>query len=143
MEDLPQLHQLFPKTSTIELKFDGNLKNEKYLSKFEELKELNFISYNFMINNYLAPFTELLKSLNTKKLRKIEFPTFVISEEDEVLDFYKILFEKTNLVEFQRVNSHCTIEESKIIASWIQNNSTLQTISLARKNFLNNSIKSV
>jgi hypothetical protein len=135
MEDLTRLHQLFPKTLTIELKFDGTLNNEKYFSKFEELKELNFISNNFMINNYLAPFTELLKSLNTKTLRKIQFPTFVISEEGEVLDFYKILFEKTNLVEFQRVNSRCTIEESKIIASWIQNNSTLQTISLARKNF--------
>jgi hypothetical protein len=136
MNHLPQLHQLFPETSKIEIKFFGNLINENYFSKFEKLEELHFISNYFMNNNCLTPFTELLKSFNTnKKLKRILFPTFETSEEEDVLDFYKVLFEKTNLVEFKRVNSRCTMEESKIISSWIQNNSTLKTISMACKIF--------
>jgi hypothetical protein len=78
MEYLPQLHQLFPKTSKIEIKFFGNITNENYFSKFEELEELYFISNYFMNNNSLAPFTELLKSFRNKKLKIIRFPTFEI-----------------------------------------------------------------
>jgi hypothetical protein len=136
MEDLPQLHQLFPRATEIHLTFDGNLINENYFSKFEQLEEIIFETNYFMNNFSLEPFTEFLKNFNNnKKLRKIIFPTFEMTDEEEVLNFYNILFEKTNLVEFKRINSFLTMNESKVIASWIQNNSTLQKISLACEKF--------
>jgi hypothetical protein len=134
MDHLPQLHQLFPKATNIELKYFGEFENESYLSTFEELEELSFSSNYFMNNFPLEPFTEFLNNFNNKKkLKKITLPTFQINDEKDVLEFYKILFEKTNLEEFKRINSHSTLQESKMISSWIQNNSTLQTISLDRK----------
>jgi hypothetical protein len=126
--DLLSLHQLFPKSSTLHI--EGSTQNIKHLEtlNFEELETLSFDGTAVD----LVLFTKFLVQLKENKLRKIIFPDFIVQEEKEILEFYKNLFNKTNLEEFHRIfpfNSS-TKEESNLFSSWIDTNLNLKKLSL-------------
>jgi hypothetical protein len=133
--DLLEAHKHFPKSSSLHI--EASEQNFQYLEilYFEELETLNF----FGPPVELTRFTKFLKSLKENKLRKIIFPDFIVQEEEEILQFYETLFDKTNLEEFHKKFSFdCSFErkkgdcESKLLSSWIGSNVNLKKLSLGK-----------
>jgi hypothetical protein len=104
LSELPALLELCPKITNIKgLCTKNNLNLLEILSKFNELKYFSFSSEH---PNEVLPFIKMLKSFNSKnKLQKIEFSKFTESSNKSLLEFYKILFEKTNLSEFENYST--------------------------------------
>jgi hypothetical protein len=133
MTDLQTIHRLCPDTSVLELK--GENIDIDFLSKFKELKMLDLGCTSMEASLFI----KYLKSLNENKLTKIIFCAFQETNEKEIIEIYKLLFEKTNLTELDLIPIFRTEKVSHLIAAWIESNFHLQRINLLCKFFKINS----
>jgi hypothetical protein len=139
-QHLNELFRLCPNITSIDL---GSHENNYLfpldeLSKFKELKELKLpkcFSFNFLM--------EFLMKKNSNKLEKISFfnrHRYGIFSYDDYsrngeFDFYKVLFQNTELKEFGRTPNKFVNEEIKLISEFLNSNSTLKTLKLNRNSF--------
>jgi hypothetical protein len=131
--DLEELHKLCPKITYL-----STIYNEKYPENFEiilKFEELTSIYFNY--SETKIPFEYLikfLKSLKDNKLKSINFPELGKLSSEKVNEFYETLFSKVNLTSFERLKGdsfsfeNTSPKEQKIIASWIEKNSTVESI---------------
>jgi hypothetical protein len=127
LSNIKELLSLCPETTNLEIKRNGDKWTHlKIIPKFQNLSSLIFL--NFGTNFKSSCLIEMFK-LFTNKIEIFSCPHFKLKHE-EVSVFYEILFEKTNLVEFKGFHKHWTLEETKIICSWIKKNSTVRTFSM-------------
>jgi hypothetical protein len=132
MEDLFTLHQLCPNIDILLIECSDGFNGFDIISKFKEVETIYFFGFC----NKLAPFTDFLKNLKENKIKKIIFPQFSQYDKTETLEFHKILFEKTNLEEFEGLNLSFTEEELNIVSPWIEKNHFLKEISFGCKYFI-------
>jgi hypothetical protein len=125
VEDLLTHHQLSPNISNLRVSLDYPKKIPDILSKFTEIKTLSFEG-----KIELSSFIEFLKTLNPKnKLEKIIFPQFEKTTKEDILEFHKILFDKTNLIYFE--NLFLPFESMwELILPWIESNTRLKELDL-------------
>jgi hypothetical protein len=134
---LQPFHQLCPSISSLNLSCsESNINELKHLIEFKELSEVK-ISTDSNSPISPEPFMDYLQQLKENKIKKFTFPTFKFKHPIEIVEFYKILFEKTKLTEFECFSSSFTKEESTFLSSWIESNSMLQKISLKCKSTKN------
>jgi hypothetical protein len=124
-EDLPTLFALCPSITNIELKCSNeNAPYFKILNKFKNLTSLKVVG--IMDASY---FIEFLSTLEENNLKKIQLPDLNFPEKKQILKFHKILFEKTNLEEFQFISiENYNEEETKIISNYLEKNSNLKNL---------------
>jgi hypothetical protein len=130
---IEEFYKFFPNETYLSLQHTKNLENIEKLeiiSKFEELKILNFPNYTAHIPiHHLINLIESLKEGN-----KLENITFSLVSCKDILPLYETLFRKVNLNSFERFNYfEPDINESKLLSAWIEKNSTLQILKLNRK----------
>jgi hypothetical protein len=129
--DLEELYKLCPKITHLSAVYNEKCpENFEIILKFEELTSIYFnYSKTKIPFEYLIKF---LKSLKGNKLKTIHFPQLKLSSE-EANEIYETLFSKVNLTILERVGDSFSFEntspeEKKIIASWIEKNSTVESI---------------
>jgi hypothetical protein len=126
-EDLQTLFALCPTITNIELKCSNE--NAPYLKNSNKFKNLNSLKFVGQMN--ASYFTEFLSTLEENKLKKIQLPDLNFREKKQILKFHKILFEKTNLEEFQFISyENYNEEETKIISNYLEKNSSLKKLDL-------------
>jgi hypothetical protein len=142
---LDDLHKLCPNITSIDFitREEKDKEDIKYffhnLSRFQELRELT-IPNHFEVKKY---FKEFLKSKETHKLEKLNFDAQSLSLKnyenffDNSDEFYKLLFEKTNLIEFQRIPTELEYGELLLLCDWLDNKSTIKKLDLNCKKVIN------
>jgi hypothetical protein len=79
-------------------------------------------------------------SLKQNKLEKVSFK-FNYSYEEDICDYYEVLFNFTNLTRFKRENNKMSLKESIVISKWLSNSlknkPIVKELSLHRKLKLN------
>jgi hypothetical protein len=133
---LCELSKLCPNTTSIDLSTHQNNYEcpVRDLSKFPKLQELKLPKYFD-----LEGFMEFLNSKNELKLEKISF--FNIRRYDignsvpnfgpsEVCEIFKMLFEKTELKEFERFPIPLEKEEIDFLCKWLSEKSFVKKLNL-------------
>jgi hypothetical protein len=133
-KQLEEFYKLCPQATSLHLCNNGeNEENLEISLKFENLSSL-LVSGKY--NSYLSiqsaiKFLKNLKSDN--KLKKLSIRVYEPNKE-EICEYYKILFEKVKLEEFERISKKdIDLEEAKIISSWLKTSSTVRKIELICK----------
>jgi hypothetical protein len=126
LEDLPTLLQLCPETTELSVEFTPeNLKLLENISKFKKLENLKIDGFD----KNLSPFTEFLKTLKNKLKKFTLRPnTKLKNNEKEILEFYKTLFEKTELEELHGIYPIHSKDIYSLISTWIETNSNLKVL---------------
>jgi hypothetical protein len=137
---LDVMYQLCPKTTIISFYF--NEKEKKYfkiLLKFKELSELTIYIPSYF-ESAKKTVIKYLKSLKQNKLEKVSFK-FNYTDEEDICDYYEVLFNFTNLTTFKRENNEMSLKESTVISNWLSNSlknkPIVKELSLHRKLKLN------
>jgi hypothetical protein len=124
--NLEELFNLCPDITDINLNLisKGDEKYIKNLLKFKELSNLNFLERT--IDPFLPTLIDYFESLGENKLEKI---TFQFENQEKIYEFYKILFDKTNLTEFT-LSTTLKEKESLLIFNWLKENKSVKTFTL-------------
>jgi hypothetical protein len=130
-EDLSTLYELCPNISILEVNCKSSNSNLEILTKFEELESLILYSDSLEV----SVLTRFLKKLNDKnKLKNLFLPKFKKTQQENILEFFETLFEKTNLNSVG-VSLSSEVEVVKLVSCWIEKNSTLNRL-VIESNFL-------
>jgi hypothetical protein len=123
LSTIKEIYKFCPFTQSLDVEFSRDEKEVfQLLNKFEHLKDVYFYSMEDNLN--ISEFIEFLETLrDDNKLTKINFPEFAEASPE----FYKLLFQKVNLKKFETV-SPLDEETSKIISTWIEKNTILESI---------------
>jgi hypothetical protein len=132
--DLPTIYKLFPNSTMLELTTTRHhLHCLEFIPKFKDLETLIFT--NFQDHFEISTFTNFLKTFNENNLKHFHHPTFKTANKEEISEFYKTLFETTNLTFFEE---RLFFRET-IISSWIETNKFLKKLVLnGKEEYLDN-----
>jgi hypothetical protein len=135
---LEEFFNLCPNTTNLFIDYNDNQEEHlKHLSKFKNLENFKMKGI-FRTIVFIEPFISYLNSLeDDNKLNSICFPERNITEESELCEFLKIFFEKVKPTKLEGISFDGSLEESFLISSWIEKNSTIQQLKLNCKSFSN------
>jgi hypothetical protein len=132
LDQLEEFYELYPNATDLKIYLaQGKNENLEFLTKFENLSTLQFDG-DYEMRMPIQFFTNFVKKLKKgNKLEKIYLHVTETSKTEDIYEFYKILFEKTNLIHFGRIkNVKEDVKVAEIISSWIKSNSIVQKVNL-------------
>jgi hypothetical protein len=125
LQNLPTFYKLCPNITNIKLEYSNkDFHCLKFLNNFKNLKSIEFVGLM-----ELSHFIEFLHILEENNLERIQFPDFNFENHEQILEFHQILFQKTNLKEFQGIHFNHK-DETKSISCYFEKNSSLKKLDL-------------